>query len=136
MRYLVCYKCGGYYKLEHDESPDDFDYCSCGGELVYTDYLEGFLQEQKKLNAEQKFKQKISEEKLEESANKKSNQYYSNKEFIILLIGGFFLIIFFGRRFFIKSLVLYNFPFNILIFGFVAVIGVFLFLLGTATREY
>ena len=31
MGYLVCDKCRGYYKLEPDESPDDFeDECECG----------------------------------------------------------------------------------------------------------
>ncbi|HHY00385.1 MAG TPA: hypothetical protein GX531_03290 [Methanothermobacter sp.] len=36
MPYLICQRCGGYYKLEEDESPDDFDTCSCGGALVYS----------------------------------------------------------------------------------------------------
>lgn len=33
--YLYCRDCGGYYKLEWGESPDDFDSCQCGGELKY-----------------------------------------------------------------------------------------------------
>jgi hypothetical protein len=34
--YLVCEKCGGYYKLQSGEKPDDFsDICECGGELKY-----------------------------------------------------------------------------------------------------
>lgn len=33
--YLVCDKCGGYYKLQLWESPDDFDKCHCGGNLEY-----------------------------------------------------------------------------------------------------
>jgi hypothetical protein len=32
---LVCNKCGGYYKLEPGEFPDDFDKCQCGGKLKY-----------------------------------------------------------------------------------------------------
>ena len=36
--YLICDKCGGYYKLEEDESPEDFeDDCKCGGVLSITD---------------------------------------------------------------------------------------------------
>lgn len=32
--YMVCDKCGGYYKLQPGESPDDFtDKCECGGNL-------------------------------------------------------------------------------------------------------
>jgi len=39
--YLVCESCGGYYKLQPGESPDDFsDTCECGGELVYKTNLE------------------------------------------------------------------------------------------------
>ncbi len=35
MRYLLCDSCNGYYELEDDESPDDFDNCQCGGNLKY-----------------------------------------------------------------------------------------------------
>jgi hypothetical protein len=35
MGYLVCKKCGGYYKLQDGESPDNFDSCQCGGTLKY-----------------------------------------------------------------------------------------------------
>ena len=35
MGYLSCKKCGGFYELEEGESPEDFDLCSCGGELEY-----------------------------------------------------------------------------------------------------
>jgi hypothetical protein len=34
-RYLVCDKCGGYYELQPNESPEDFEECQCGGELEY-----------------------------------------------------------------------------------------------------
>jgi hypothetical protein len=37
--YLVCEKCWGYYKLQPGESPEDFDYCECGGKLRYTENL-------------------------------------------------------------------------------------------------
>lgn len=36
MGYLVCDKCGGYYKLQPGESPENFgDQCECGGKLNY-----------------------------------------------------------------------------------------------------
>ena len=36
MGYLVCDKCGGYYKLQPEESPENFgDQCECGGNLKY-----------------------------------------------------------------------------------------------------
>jgi len=42
MSYLVCYKCGSYYELQEGESPDDFDLkCDCGGELIFSEKLEG-----------------------------------------------------------------------------------------------
>lgn len=40
MPYLICQSCGGYYELEEDESPQDYDYCRCGGELIYSEYLD------------------------------------------------------------------------------------------------
>lgn len=36
MGYLICEKCGGYYKLQSGESPEDFsDKCECGGKLKF-----------------------------------------------------------------------------------------------------
>ncbi|MGF7117393.1 hypothetical protein [Methanobacterium oryzae] len=35
---LICKSCGDYYKLELDESVDDFESCHCGGELKYLHY--------------------------------------------------------------------------------------------------
>jgi len=37
---LVCPMCNGYYRLEEDETPDDFSQCSCGGTLTYVQSLE------------------------------------------------------------------------------------------------
>ncbi len=33
--YMLCQECGGYYKLQPGELPEDFDVCQCGGELEY-----------------------------------------------------------------------------------------------------
>jgi hypothetical protein len=33
--YMVCEKCGGFYKLQEGERPGDFDTCQCGGHLTY-----------------------------------------------------------------------------------------------------
>jgi hypothetical protein len=40
MPYLICQNCGGYYHLDDDESPEDFDICRCGGKLVYSENLD------------------------------------------------------------------------------------------------
>lgn len=40
MPYLICQNCGGYYHLDDDESPEDFDTCRCGGKLVYSENLD------------------------------------------------------------------------------------------------
>ena len=40
MGYLICEKCGGYYKLEKGESPEDFEACNCGGILSYVDSIQ------------------------------------------------------------------------------------------------
>lgn len=44
--YLGCENCGGYYMLENGESPDDFDVCQCGGNLMYYDNIDGLLDDQ------------------------------------------------------------------------------------------
>ena len=38
--YIICDKCGGYYKLQYDEFPEDFDKCRCGGNLEYVKYVD------------------------------------------------------------------------------------------------
>ena len=35
MSYLICEKCGGYYKLKEGEKPDEFETCECGGTLKH-----------------------------------------------------------------------------------------------------
>lgn len=41
MGYLVCEKCGGIYKLQPGEKPEDFtDECECGGKLKYVENLD------------------------------------------------------------------------------------------------
>lgn len=38
MGYLVCGKCGGYYRLEEGESPESYsEVCDCGGKTIYYD---------------------------------------------------------------------------------------------------
>lgn len=43
MRYIVCDDCGGYYKLESEESLEDFAECQCGGHLRYAQSFEEFI---------------------------------------------------------------------------------------------
>lgn len=40
MPYLICQRCRGYYELGEYEFPEDFDSCQCGGQLVYTEYIQ------------------------------------------------------------------------------------------------
>ena len=39
MSYLICEKCGGYYKLKEGEKPEDFESCECGGTLKHVSVL-------------------------------------------------------------------------------------------------
>ncbi len=54
MGYLICQECGGYYKLEKDESIEDFVSCECYGSLTYVndinDHLNGNNKVDKDLN--------------------------------------------------------------------------------------
>ncbi|MGC9516295.1 MAG: hypothetical protein ACP5C3_01195 [Methanomicrobiales archaeon] len=48
--YLVCYNCGGYYKLRSGESPGDFAQCECGGDLQYFETIEEFYPDETNFN--------------------------------------------------------------------------------------
>ena len=37
--YLYCKNCNGYYRLQEDETPEDFVSCECGGELEFHESL-------------------------------------------------------------------------------------------------
>jgi len=39
MPYVICEKCNGYYELQKGESLNDFERCTCGGNLSYLESL-------------------------------------------------------------------------------------------------
>ena len=41
--YLVCTRCNGYYELEDGESPDDFELCQCGGDLILVQNINDYF---------------------------------------------------------------------------------------------
>ncbi len=43
--YLVCKSCNGYYKLEENESPDLFDNCQCGGDLILVTDIDEYFED-------------------------------------------------------------------------------------------
>ena len=43
--YLMCEDCKGYYMLEGHEEPSDFDTCQCGGNLIYYNNIDKFLED-------------------------------------------------------------------------------------------
>ena len=49
MGYLVCANCGGYYKLQPGESPEEFAECQCGGELIYKENINSNTEDEDKL---------------------------------------------------------------------------------------
>ena len=46
MSYLICEKCGGYYKLKEGEKPDEFEACECGGSLKYVQNFNAHFDEE------------------------------------------------------------------------------------------
>jgi|GEM_PF-3578559 len=50
MGYLICDKCGGYYKLKEGELADDFEECQCGGKLRYVDDIDEYLNDEQDIN--------------------------------------------------------------------------------------
>lgn len=62
MTYLICDKCNGYYELQPGESPEDFDYCQCGGALLYADEIDYFIETPKKTTKKRKIPQNFGKE--------------------------------------------------------------------------
>lgn len=136
MGYLICEECGGYYELKYGESHKDFEpTCTCGGSLYYTDDLDIFLKEYKRVNVDKKFRKRMEEEQ-QKSSNNQSNQYYTNKEFIIILIIGLFVILLFGLRTIGYIFTLFEFPVTILLLAVLIIAGLFIFLLSVGTKKY
>ena len=91
MAYLVCDKCGGYYELQPDESPENFtDKCNCGGNLKYIKDLNDLEGLQNLYPSTNKF---------EEFLKKEENQYLIEwaKPFLVIVILCLFFGILFGR---------------------------------------
>ncbi len=61
MGYLICQRCGGYYKLREGESPDDFVSCQCYGPLKYVENLDEELDNKKKLSKGSSFNDDVIE---------------------------------------------------------------------------
>lgn len=79
-RYVWCEECKGYYKLEEDESPDDFESCQCGGRLVYAEKQEG--------DGELSFR---SKQEMEPVAQKR---FYSLDLLLVFLVSVICLVVF------------------------------------------
>jgi endogenous inhibitor of DNA gyrase (YacG/DUF329 family) len=43
MKYLICERCFGYYELQADEFPEDFESCQCGGFLECIEDIDKFM---------------------------------------------------------------------------------------------
>ncbi len=50
MGYLICDTCSDVYKLQDEESPEEFDTCQCGGNLEYYETLQDFVSQFYDLN--------------------------------------------------------------------------------------
>lgn len=93
MGYLICDKCGGYYELLGVESPGDFDSCQCGGNLLYTEDVYHYIENQKRIIREKKLNQKLGKEDKKQG-NKKIGYIFIGT-FVLMLIGGFAGLIFY-----------------------------------------
>lgn len=90
MGYLLCKECGGCYELQEGEYPEDFDSCSCGGELEY-----------RLSSNELKRRNYAEEDEFGVEEKKKSNKALI---LIIIVVGLFLLIIFLG----LPALIIYK----------------------------
>lgn len=69
MHYVICEKCSGYYELKEGESPEDFDRCQCGGNLIYTENLKESSKEDMDENIGENIKKDDTDISEEESDN-------------------------------------------------------------------
>jgi len=65
MGYLICEKCGGYYKLQEGEKADNYDYCQCGGKLKYFDHITDYFHEEKESKNSSQYSEDIHQKKEE-----------------------------------------------------------------------
>lgn len=76
--YLICEKCDGYYKLQDNESPDDFESCQCGGKLIHkSNYQYLPLDQIEDINKDEIQRRKSKEGKLfvkSENLNEKTSE--------------------------------------------------------------
>ena len=83
MNFLVCLDCDGYYQLEDNENPDDFESCQCGGKLTYTNDIEYYFEAKSTFNMDNELKRKLEEIKdLEKAYKYHSHKYYCAKAHI------------------------------------------------------
>lgn len=79
--YVICRECQGYYQLEAEEHPDDFESCLCGGELVYSEHFETLSTVLSFANMDEELQKKLNEILvLEQSIQKKTKPYYTDRE--------------------------------------------------------
>lgn len=83
--YLVCSGCDGFYELQEDETPEDFDKCECGSPLVYyktKEELENRFKSSSNENLESLKSNEVivDESPFEESAKRPSGEKPSAKE--------------------------------------------------------
>jgi hypothetical protein len=87
MNFLVCINCDGYYQLEDNEKPDDFESCQCGGKLTYTNDIDHYFEAKSTLDMDNELKRKLGEiHDLEKAYDYHSNKYYNTKEHIGILL--------------------------------------------------
>lgn len=84
MGYLICDKCGGYYELQENESPDTFIECQCGGKLKYHetmyDYVNFDIYHRKNPLS---YKEELNQELNMYNAWKKSESEYKHQKYEI-----------------------------------------------------
>ena len=80
MGYLICQKCGGYYKLAEGESKDDFVSCECYGSLTYVDSIDEYLEENHKFNKDLSEDKKSEYSDVEVDHNVKSDIFVPDSD--------------------------------------------------------
>lgn len=79
--YVICRECQGYYQLEAEEHPDDFESCLCGGELIYSEHFDNLSTVLSFANMDEELQKKLNEILvIEQSIQEKTKPYYDEEE--------------------------------------------------------
>lgn len=89
--YLVCTRCNGYYQLDEGESPEEFEECQCGGELILVEDIYDYFDNGEYNDYEHEYKYEF-DEYAPNYRNKKINKVTLFLVLLIIIVPTFLIL--------------------------------------------